>query len=350
MGTKISRAAVYDALSSYQVPGVDASLVGLKAVRGIDVGEGAVTLQLHLLDAYKDREAAIRAGVAQALGQVAGVERVDVQLEWERTPEPEFKNLLTTVKHCLVVASGKGGVGKSTVAANLAVAMAGLGLKVGLLDADLYGPSMGMMFGIKEAPEGTAEGKIVPIEKFGVKLMSLAFLIDENRPVIWRGPMLNKALTQFLGDVLWGDLDYLFIDLPPGTGDTQISLVQNAKVGRRHHGEHAPGRGLPGRPQGHRPVPDGESAGGGDHREHVQLPLPPLQHGDAHFRARRGKGRRQAHGPAFPGGDSHRLGHPHRRRRRLAPGGEISPEPPVGSLPANGQDLALGTALGACPS
>jgi ATP-binding protein involved in chromosome partitioning len=230
MGTKISRAAVYDALSSYQVPGVDASLVGLKAVRGIDVGEGAVTLQLHLLDAYKDREAAIRAGVAQALGQVAGVERVDVQLEWERTPEPEFKNLLTTVKHCLVVASGKGGVGKSTVAANLAVAMAGLGLKVGLLDADLYGPSMGMMFGIQEAPEGTAEGKIVPIEKFGVKLMSLAFLIDENRPVIWRGPMLNKALTQFLGDVLWGDLDYLFIDLPPGTGDTQISLVQNAKV------------------------------------------------------------------------------------------------------------------------
>jgi ATP-binding protein involved in chromosome partitioning len=121
-------------------------------------------------------------------------------------------------------------VGKSTVAANLAVAMGSLGLKVGLLDADLYGPSMGMMFGIKEGPEGTPEGKIVPIEKFGIKLMSIAFLIDEDRPVIWRGPMLNKALTQFLGDVLWGDLDYLFIDLPPGTGDIQISLVQNAKV------------------------------------------------------------------------------------------------------------------------
>jgi len=230
MGTRISRAAIYDALNQYQVPGVDASLVGLKAVRGIDVGEGTVTLQLHLLDAYKDREAAIRQGVAQALERVDGVQGVDIQLEWERTPEPEFKNLLTTVKHCLVVASGKGGVGKSTVAANLAVAMAGLGLKVGLLDADLYGPSMGMMFGIQEAPEGTVEGKILPIEKFGIKLMSLAFLIDENRPVIWRGPMLNKALTQFLGDVLWGELDYLFIDLPPGTGDTQISLVQNAKV------------------------------------------------------------------------------------------------------------------------
>lgn len=230
MGTRISRAAIYDALNSCQVPGVDATLVGLKAVKGIDVGEGQVTVQLQLLDAYRDREAAIRQGVQEALGRVPGVEAVAIQLEWERTPEPEFKNLLTTVKHCLVVGSGKGGVGKSTVAANLAVAMAGLGCKVGLLDADLYGPSMGMMFGIREAPEGTPEGKIIPIEKFGIKLMSLAFLIDEDRPVIWRGPMLNKALTQFLGDVAWGDLDYLFIDLPPGTGDTQISLIQNAKV------------------------------------------------------------------------------------------------------------------------
>jgi ATP-binding protein involved in chromosome partitioning len=183
-----------------------------------------------MLDAYQDRAADIRRSAAQAVAAIPGVGEVDVQLDWERTPEPEFKNLLTTVKHCLVVGSGKGGVGKSTVAANLAVAMAALGLKVGLLDADLYGPSMGMMFGVTEGPEGTPEGKIVPIEKFGLKLMSLAFLIDEDRPVIWRGPMLNKALTQFLGDVLWGDLDFLFIDLPPGTGDTQISLIQNAKV------------------------------------------------------------------------------------------------------------------------
>ena len=230
MGTRISRAAIYDALNSYQVPGAGATLVALKAVRGIDVAEPVVTVQLQLLDAYRDREAAIRREVAAAVGQVPGVERVELQMAWEKTPEPEFKNLLPTVKHCLVVGSGKGGVGKSTVAANLAVAMGQLGLKVGLLDADLYGPSMGMMFGIQEGPEGTPEGKIVPIEKFGIKLMSIAFLIEEDRPVIWRGPMLNKALTQFLGDVLWGDLDYLFIDLPPGTGDTQISLIQNAKV------------------------------------------------------------------------------------------------------------------------
>jgi len=142
----------------------------------------------------------------------------------------QFQNLLATVKAALVVGSGKGGVGKSTVAANLACASAKLGLKVGLLDADLYGPSIGMMFGIKDGPEGTEEGKIKPIEKFGLKLMSMSFLIDEDRPVVWRGPMLNKALTQFLGDVEWGDLDLLVIDLPPGTGDVQITLVQNAQA------------------------------------------------------------------------------------------------------------------------
>lgn len=230
MGTRISRAAIYDILNGYQVPGASATLIALKAVKAVDVAEAEVVLTLTLLDAYKDREAAIRSSLAQALGQVAGVATVTLKMEWEKGPEVDFKNLLPTVKHCLVVGSGKGGVGKSTVAANLAVACAALGFKVGLLDADIYGPSMGMMFGIKEGPEATPEGKILPIEKFGLKLMSIAFLIDEDRPVIWRGPMLNKALTQFLGDVLWGDLDYLFIDLPPGTGDTQISLIQNAKV------------------------------------------------------------------------------------------------------------------------
>jgi ATP-binding protein involved in chromosome partitioning len=230
MGLKISRASIYDALNAYEVPGTQATLVALKAVKGIDVSGAAVTVALHLMDAYQDREAVIRTALEAALGKLPGVETVKIDLEWEKSPEVDFKNLLPTVKHCFVIGSGKGGVGKSTVAANLAVACARQGFKVGLLDADIYGPSMGMMFGIKEGPEATPEGKILPIEKFGLKLMSIAFLIDEDQPVIWRGPMLNKALTQFLGDVLWGDLDYLFIDLPPGTGDTQISLIQNAKV------------------------------------------------------------------------------------------------------------------------
>jgi len=233
MEKKVSRAALYDALNAYQVPGTSASLVALKAVKGMDVADGRVRVTLQLLDAYQDRENVIRLNLRDALLQQEGVRAVDVEIAWEKSPQVEFKNLLPTVKHAIVVGSGKGGVGKSTVAANLAVAAAKLGLKVGLLDADLYGPSMGMMFGIgaDESPEGTPEGKIKPIQKFGLKLMSMAFLIDEDRPIIWRGPMLNKALTQFLGDVLWGDLDILFMDLPPGTGDIQISLIQNARVG-----------------------------------------------------------------------------------------------------------------------
>lgn len=233
MDKKISRASLFDALNAYEVPGTSATLVALKAVKGLDVEGGNVTVKLKMLDAYQDREAEIRKAIVQRVASVEGVEAVAIDIAWDKTPQVEFKNLLGAVKHAVVVGSGKGGVGKSTVAANLAVAAVKLGLKVGLLDADLYGPSMGMMFGIgpDDGPEGTPEGKIHPVEKYGIKLMSMGFLIEEDKPIIWRGPMLNKALQQFLGDVLWGDLDLLIIDLPPGTGDIQISLIQNAKVG-----------------------------------------------------------------------------------------------------------------------
>jgi ATP-binding protein involved in chromosome partitioning len=227
--SKVSRAAIYDALNTYQVPGTSATLLALKAVKGINTEENRVAVDLALLDAYRDRESAIRAALAERLSQ-AGAASVEIRFQWEPTPEAQFTNLLKTVKRCVMVGSGKGGVGKSTVAVNLACAMAQKGLKVGLMDADLYGPSMGMMLGITDGPEGTAEGKIMPLKKFGLELMSMAFLVSDDRPVIWRGPMLNKALTQFLGDVLWGHLDLLLIDLPPGTGDVQISLIQNTKV------------------------------------------------------------------------------------------------------------------------
>lgn len=228
MSVKVSRAAIHEVLSAWQVPGANASLVTLKAVKAVDVEGGRVAIHLQLQDAYRDRETAIRQGLLEGLAGVPGVEELGIDIAWEKAPEVEFKNLLPTVKHCVVVGSGKGGVGKSTVAANLACAAARQGLKVGLLDADIYGPSMGMMFGVKDGPEGTPEGKIVPVEIFGLKLMSMGFLIDEDRPVIWRGPMLNKALQQFMSDVMWGELDLLIIDLPPGTGDVQITLMQNA--------------------------------------------------------------------------------------------------------------------------
>lgn len=134
-------------------------------------------------------------------------------------------NLIPGVKHVIAVSSGKGGVGKSTVAANLACALALAGAKVGLLDADLYGPNIPMMMGSTTGPE-QKDGKIVPVENHGVKLISMAFLVPEEAPLVWRGPMVHQYLQAFFRDVLWGDLDYLLIDLPPGTGDVQLSLSQ----------------------------------------------------------------------------------------------------------------------------
>jgi ATP-binding protein involved in chromosome partitioning len=134
------------------------------------------------------------------------------------------------VKNVIAVASGKGGVGKSTVAVNLAAGLADLGARVGLFDADVYGPNVPRMVAADEAPQATEEEVLVPPERFGVKLMSMAFLIGDDDPVIWRGPMVHKVITQLVEDVAWGQLDYMIVDLPPGTGDTQLTLLQNVPV------------------------------------------------------------------------------------------------------------------------
>jgi ATP-binding protein involved in chromosome partitioning len=134
------------------------------------------------------------------------------------------------IKHIIAVASGKGGVGKSTTAVNLALALSKDGARVGILDADIYGPSVPMMLGIQSRPEVTPEKKIRPIEAYGLQSMSIGYLIDENTPVVWRGPMVSGALQQLLNDTLWNNLDYLVIDLPPGTGDIQLTLAQKIPV------------------------------------------------------------------------------------------------------------------------
>lgn len=135
------------------------------------------------------------------------------------------------IKHIIAVSSGKGGVGKSTVSTNLALALSKLGAKVGLLDADIYGPSIPRMLGaLNQKPAVTSDQKLEPISRFGVKLMSIGFLVEEGAAVVWRGPMLFKAMDQFVRDVLWGELDYLVVDLPPGTGDIQLSLAQKVPV------------------------------------------------------------------------------------------------------------------------
>jgi ATP-binding protein involved in chromosome partitioning len=137
-------------------------------------------------------------------------------------PKP---NLLPDVKHIVAVSSGKGGVGKSTVAANLAVALAASGAKVGLIDADIYGPNIPMMLGVRKPPE-QQDGKLLPAESYGVKLISMGFFVPEETAIVWRGPMVHTAIQQFFRDVIWGELDYLLIDLPPGTGDAQLSISQ----------------------------------------------------------------------------------------------------------------------------
>lgn len=137
-------------------------------------------------------------------------------------PKP---NLLPDVKHIVAVSSGKGGVGKSTVAANLAVALAASGAKVGLIDADIYGPNIPMMLGVRKPPE-QKDGKLLPAESYGVKLISMGFFVPEETAIVWRGPMVHTAIQQFFRDVIWGELDYLLIDLPPGTGDAQLSISQ----------------------------------------------------------------------------------------------------------------------------
>ena len=137
-------------------------------------------------------------------------------------PKP---NLLPDVKHIVAISSGKGGVGKSTVATNLAVALAASGAKVGLIDADIYGPNIPMMLGVRKPPE-QRDGKLLPAESYGIKLISMGFFVPEEKAIVWRGPMVHTAIQQFFRDVIWGELDYLLIDLPPGTGDAQLSISQ----------------------------------------------------------------------------------------------------------------------------
>ena len=160
---------------------------------------------------------------------MAGIDSVDIKISAE-VPQKKVKDdVLPTVRHVFAVASGKGGVGKSTVSVNLACALAATGAKVGLMDADIYGPSIPMMMGVNREPY-VANKKMIPIEQHGVRLVSMGFLVDPKAAMIWRGPMLMGAVKQFITDVAWGDLDYLLVDLPPGTGDVQMTLAQTVPL------------------------------------------------------------------------------------------------------------------------
>ena len=219
---------VRECLRTVTFPGMKRDIVSFGFVQRVAVTGGDVLVDLRV--PTRDPEAAteIRRRIVDAVRGLDGVSGVQVSLEAATAPAPATardSSLLPAVSHVVAVASGKGGVGKSTVATNLSATMAALGLRVGLLDADIYGPSIPLMFGINRRPE-IVNGKIQPFERHGVRVMSLGFLLDPDTPVIWRGPMVMKALGQLLGDVDWGRLDYLLLDLPPGTGDAALTLSQ----------------------------------------------------------------------------------------------------------------------------
>ena len=175
---------------------------------------------------YKDILKLLKNNIAQ----IPGVLSVNIALTSEKNEEKPKKKFKIDAKNIIAIASGKGGVGKSTFSVNLTLALKSIGKKVGLLDADIYGPSIPRMMGISEKPEMNNEKKLIPVENYGVKCMSIGFILDNEAPTIWRGPMVMKALEQMFNGVEWGSLDYLIIDLPPGTGDAQLSLAQSSKL------------------------------------------------------------------------------------------------------------------------
>jgi ATP-binding protein involved in chromosome partitioning len=226
---------VWELLKSITFPGMSRDIVSFGFVDRVQGSAGRVEVDLAISTHNRDRADQVRDEVESTLREAEVADEVVVSLQ-SATPHSTAQDavaqdpdLIPEVQHVVAVASGKGGVGKSTVAANLSIALAQAGYRVGLLDADIYGPSMPMMFGIQEQPLVERE-RLIPFEKYGVRLMSLGFVLDDDTPVIWRGPMVMRAIEQLLADVEWGPLDYLIVDLPPGTGDAQLTISQKVPL------------------------------------------------------------------------------------------------------------------------
>ncbi|MCB0416392.1 MAG: Mrp/NBP35 family ATP-binding protein [Bdellovibrionales bacterium] len=226
---------VRDVLAQVIAPGSGKDLISLGFVKRIQVSGPKVRIDFEVTDPSYPAPEQLTELCRESVQKLPGVEFVHIS---KPKPNPTAKAepaqtagklQLPGVRKVIAIASGKGGVGKSTVAINLAVALAAGGKRVGLLDADIYGPSLPTMMGISGRPEN-AGGKLVPLERHGVRLMSIGFVVPQDQPVVWRGPMVHGALTQFMTQVDWGDLDYLLIDMPPGTGDAQLTISQNAPL------------------------------------------------------------------------------------------------------------------------
>ena len=232
----ITQDQILDALRTVKYPGFSRDIVSFGLIKGVSVDDGVVTVKISLQTRDPELPKTIHAHAQAAVQAVPGVARVQLDFDLKEPPTtqgpagPLMKQSIEGVRHIIAVASGKGGVGKSTVASNLAVALAATGAKVGLCDCDLYGPSMALMFGTNERPMATDQNEIVPVECHGLKLMSMGLLLDDASPVIVRGPMATRYVQQFLRQCVWGELDDLILDLPPGTGDIQLTIVQTVAL------------------------------------------------------------------------------------------------------------------------
>jgi ATP-binding protein involved in chromosome partitioning len=232
----VSEEQAKDALRSVKYPGFTRDIVSFGLVKSIQIDNGEVKVQLALATNDPNVPATIKSEAEEILRRIAGVRSAKVLIDIQAPPAGAGAGAsvgatrLPGIKHVIAVASGKGGVGKSTVAANLAVALQQSGARVGLCDCDIYGPSIALMFGSRQKPVATEENKIVPIEQYNLKLMSMGFLLDDTSPAILRGPMVTRYTQQFLRQVEWGELDYLVLDLPPGTGDIQLTIVQTVAL------------------------------------------------------------------------------------------------------------------------
>ncbi len=232
----LNQESITNALKSVKYPGYSRDIVSFGLIKNIAVNNGAVSVELQLTSPNPEAAQQIKADCERTLRALPGVTHLHLDLKAPAgTPAaagPAWSQpkKLPGINRILAIASGKGGVGKSTCSVNLACALTHLGARVGLLDCDIYGPSIPLMMGVHQRPFVSDADKLVPPMNHGVKLMSMGFLLDGDQPVIWRGPMIVKTIQQFVTQVEWGDLDFLLVDLPPGTGDAQLTLCQTVPL------------------------------------------------------------------------------------------------------------------------